>query len=247
MVAVVTGASSGIGRALARRLAQRGSVLALGRDQSRLDSLAREHTNILPWRVDITQAAERASVLDAVSQTGESISVLVHAAATVIPLGGLTTLNLSTWQQCLQTNVEAPIFLTQALLGAMGSTRILHISSGLAHQPMLGLSAYCVSKAAFWMAYECLKREFENKSIRIASMEPGIVDTAMQSYLRAQSSELLPEKQMFCELAQNKALLDPEVVSAFIEWILYETDDKRYENEKWDIFIAEKQGYSTMA
>jgi benzil reductase ((S)-benzoin forming) len=245
MLAVISGATSGIGQALALRLANANRyVVAIGRNKMRLDQLARANQNITAVQADVATPEGRSHAIAAISATKKQIQLLVHSAATVAPIGGLSKLALAEWQQCIRTNLEAPIFLTNGLLPLMNSARVVQVSSGLAHQPMQGLSSYCVSKAALLMAYQCYKLEFAKQKIRFASVEPGIVDTPMQEYLRSQPETLLPERQIFCDLANNKVLLAPELIAAYLEWIAFKTDDTTFETTPWDIFAAQQQGFT---
>merc|ERR1712232_2367 len=108
--------------------------------------------------------------------------------------------SLQGFRNTMATNVEGPLFLTQALSSSLGASpgggRVLHISSGAAHQAMRGHLGYCTTKAALLQVARCLDAELA-PSIRVGSVMPGVVDTPMQEKLRALE---FPDVAMFRSL-----------------------------------------------
>lgn len=157
---VVTGASSGVGYALAAELAHRGhEVLAIARRQSLLEQLASSHANIEYLAADVANADDRQKIIGHLQQRQQPI-YLVHNAAVVKP-NTLEKLTEAEWQQALQINLEAPLWLTQACLPFFDRSRVLNISSGLAHQPLSGLGAYCLTKSALHMLYQMINEDMD--------------------------------------------------------------------------------------
>jgi NAD(P)-dependent dehydrogenase (short-subunit alcohol dehydrogenase family) len=241
--AVVTGASGGVGRAVCAELAARGiRVLALGRDAERLAQCeAAEPALITGLAVDLTAPQGVAQVREHVAKDG-ALSFLVHSAAVIDPIAPLAALDRRAFRDAYAINVEAPLFLTQALLGSLSSgARILHLSSGAAHMPLAGCLAYCSTKAAFHMIYRGLQVELTAQGIAVGSASPGSVDTEMQASLRNADPSALADVERFRELARRGALVTPARAARFLSWLLLDCDAERFARRDWSIDHAELQ------
>lgn len=232
-LAVVTGAGTGLGRAIALELGRRGyPLLIMGRRAEPLAETAA--LAVTPCEVvaaDVASEAGRASVAAAIGD--RRVAVLIHNAAVLTPVGPLATVSELEWRKAMQTNVDAPLFLTQMLLPNLAGGRILHISSGAARNPLAGWGAYCVSKAALFMLYQMLNAEHDD--IAVGSVRPGVVDTPMQELIRAQDESQFPAVERFRQLQQDGLLRSPEEVASFIGWILTATADEEFTEREWDI------------
>ena len=173
--ALVTGASSGMGRAIAADLARTHRVIAVGRDAERLSAVAAE-TGAEPWQVDVTDTgalAERLAGLD-------RLDVLVHAAA-VARTRRVDTATAADWDEQFSVNVVAPAELTRValpLLRAAAGT-IVFIGSGAGTRPVPGSAIYTASKHALRGLADVLRIDEEPHRIRVATVAPGQTDTAM--------------------------------------------------------------------
>ena len=236
---IITGAGSGIGRALSYEFASRGyDVLAVGRREEAL----KETQTFSPKKISILTADvcvenDRQKILDATSSY-TNISLLIHNAGQLIPIGSFESLRLEDFQQHMKTNLEAPLFLTQLCLPKLSGGRVLHLSSGLAHLPMEKALPYCVSKAALYMAYQILKLELAKNNIAVGSVKPGIVDTTMQKPLREGSEVLEKDRAFFEALWNNKQLVLPKTVARFCAWLLCDIGAEQYSEQEWDIYDA---------
>lgn len=188
---LVTGASSGLGQAIALACAKMGAeLLVTGRDRARLAQTLEQLQAIsaLPhqaFAADLTQASEREMLVDTV---GAEIHGLVHSAgiSRLCPVRMMSEAHLHEVQRI---NVDAPLLLTQALLrrnlvGAEGS--ILFIASIAAHIGVPGVGAYSGTKAALIAISRCLAMEVVKRRIRVNCLCPSLVETplfdaAMQS------------------------------------------------------------------
>jgi benzil reductase ((S)-benzoin forming) len=233
---IITGAGTGIGQALAIKLAASGyNILGVGR---RLEPLQQTQKNnpekIHILQADITLHKDRAKIVGQIENLGKSV-YLVHNAHSHEPLGLLKDITLEEWRAQQIVNVEAPLFLTQALLTHLKGGRILNISSGYAHYPCPGIGSYCVSKAALFMLYLCLRDELQELDITVGSAMPGIVDTPMQESLRSTSKDKLPLVKSFIGFKEKNKLIPPAIVADFLKWLLFETNDDEYSDNEWDI------------
>jgi NADP-dependent 3-hydroxy acid dehydrogenase YdfG len=178
--ALVTGASSGMGRATARLFAREGADLVLvARREPELRALADElgpRARLCP--VDLT---DRAATLSALQALGR-VDVAVHAAGTNIPGRALSVLDPAEWDMMVQTNLTAAYNLTHALLPAMragGGGLIVYVSSGAVQRPDQSGVAYQATKHALvGLAHGAMQEERAN-GIRTTVLFPGLTDTPL--------------------------------------------------------------------
>lgn len=231
---VITGGGSGIGRALAQNLANRGKrVLVIGRHSDTLLATAATSSLISICCADVSSTEGRQTIVSSLASTPH-IEALVHNAGTIEPIMPIATIDEQSWQHVLATNLTAPLLLTQSLLAQLTTSRVLHIGSGAAYFPVSGWAAYCVSKAALSMLTQCWQLEY--RSAAFASVMPGIVDTGMQTLIR--HSHLMEASQVdfYKMLKQEQRLLTPEVVALFLSWLLLDTSVDSYSAKEWDIY-----------
>lgn len=235
-LALITGAGSGIGRALASLLVSRGhDILAIGRRAAPLESLAAEHPGrILPLPLDVSAADAPQRILDALDTRVPQL--IVHNAASLEPAGPLAQLERGAFEAHLATNLNAPLFITQALLPRLPrGARVLHISSGAAHRAVDGWGPYCISKAALHMLGQCWGVELAERDILVGSARPGVVDTPMQESIRALTPEAFPDVAAFRQLQADGALLPPASVARFLAWMLLEASAEQFSGAERDV------------
>ncbi len=214
---IVTGASRGLGRAIALELARQGCQVTLNarsqdllaQVQAEIEALGGQAT-FLAGDISQPDVAERL-VAAAVLAFGR-LDGIINNAAVLEPLARIADSDPMAWQRNLEINVMGPYLLTQAALPYLRRTqgRVINISSGAAVRPTAGWSAYCSSKAALNMFTAVLAEEEPN--LVALAVRPGVVDTAMQAILRAQGHQAMkPEVyQRFIDYHQQQALLPPE-------------------------------------
>lgn len=189
---LVTGAASGIGRAVAELLAGEGArVLAWDRDVAGLDALR----GVLRQQVDVTRPDDVERALDAASGR---IDGLVNAAGALVE-GRLTEpeLTLEDLRRAFAINLEAVWLVSRAVARRMrraGQGAIVTVSSNAAATPRLGLGPYCASKAAASMLTRCLGLELAELGIRCNVVSPGSTATPMlEKMLRGEGAARLIE------------------------------------------------------
>ena len=185
-VAVVTGASGGIGRATARALAANGmSVCLTGRDVGRLQDAATEITphapQVLVHPADLSTDEGIRGLVERVSAEIRRIDVLVHAAGT-IRLGDIELAGWDDLDQQYQVNLRAPFLLTKAFLPMLKQTRgqivFVNSTAGLSADANNGL--YAASKHALRSIAESIRDHVNPYGVRVLSIFPGRTATAMQ-------------------------------------------------------------------
>jgi NADP-dependent 3-hydroxy acid dehydrogenase YdfG len=174
--AVVTGASSGIGAATARRLVKDGyEVIAAARREDRLEQLARE-TGARPVRLDVTDAA----AVRAFAATIGELDVLVNNAGGAFGAEPVATGDPADWLAMFQVNVLGTLHVTQALLPALaagpGGT-IVTLTSTAAYVNYEGGGGYSAAKHAEHALTETLRLELAGQPVRVIEIQPGMVKT----------------------------------------------------------------------
>lgn len=175
-VAVVTGASSGIGAASARRLAAEGFELVVGaRRLDKVEALATE-LGATAHHLDVTDRDSVHAFVDAVP----SCSLLVNNAGGALGLDPVATAPESDWAWMFEANVLGVLRMTQALLPmleASGDGHIVNMGSIAAFEPYPGGAGYNAAKAGLLALTRVLRMELLGKPIRITEIDPGMVET----------------------------------------------------------------------
>ncbi len=238
---LITGGGTGIGRALAERFAYKGwRVTIVGRRLELLQEVAREYPDKISFvSADVGKIQDRQKI---VAEAKGTLDLLVHNAAVLGPVGPILDQSPEDWKSHMATNVEGPLFLTQALLpNLVENSRVVNISSGAAHQGIPGWGMYCTSKAALFMLGQLLKDELAQRNIWFGSVRPGIVDTPMQAEIRALEPENFPMVEQFRQYKATGALVTSELVAQYLEWLLLEVSGPQLGEREWDIRDAEWQ------
>lgn len=191
-LALVTGASSGIGAAVARALGDSHDVLLGGRDVAALERVAGELPDATPWPVDVTDS----DAVSAAVATIERVDLLVHSAG-IVDLGRLAETPAATWRDTYEVNVVAVAELTRLLLPALRASggHVVLINSGAGLRANPGWGAYAASKFALRAYADVLRAE--EPDLRVTSVHPGRTDTEMQRGVRAQErGEYEPERYL---------------------------------------------------
>lgn len=233
---VITGASSGIGKALALHLATSGhKIIAVGRNAAALAELSQAvPDHIIPVVADLTKSDDLSKIQRALSPDDKGI-YLVHNAGVGVP-SLLKDMTEEAWDQHYLVNTKAPVFLTKLLLPQLkDGGRVLNISSGMAHFPIAGFSAYGISKAALLMMKEFFNTELKAQGILFGSAMPGVVDTPIQDKIRAMSITRFPAVGLFQGFKDKNELLAPETAAKFLAWLLLETSNEEFCKDDWRI------------
>ena len=222
---IVSGASSGIGLALARGVPwPRSRVIDVSRRGAPgLEHLAADLADPAQWgRVETFLARE----IEAFA--GERV-VFVHAAGTLQPVGFAGEVDPAAYRRAVLLGAACPQVLGAAFLRAARATRaqchLVMITSGAAHSVYQGWSAYGAGKAAIdqWVRTTGAEQARRGGRVRVLAVAPGIVATAMQEQIRATPAGDFPEVARFVDLFQTGQLREPAQVAAEI-WALVDRD-----------------------
>ena len=187
-MALITGASKGIGRATAIQLSQSGmKIVATGRNLKELESLAKEITSkgreCLVYPADLTIEDDLESLLDVVHSAGMKFDLLVHSAGTA-RVGRIADMKIADWQKVLDINLTVPFLLTQKSLPMFNDGgHIIFINSVGGRQSFSEWSAYCAAKHGLRALAEVLRQEVAERKIKVTSIYPASVNTALHNGL----------------------------------------------------------------
>jgi short-subunit dehydrogenase len=180
---LVTGASTGIGRATALRLARRGArVWAAARDEQRLASLAGEHADIVPVPADVSDNADRAALV----KECEPIDVLVNNAGLGWK-GVVEKMPADKVRELFEVNVLALIDLTQRVVPGMLERRhghIVNVGSIAGYVSAPGETVYCATKFAVQGFTDGLRREVARRGVQVTLIAPGPIKTEFMARIR---------------------------------------------------------------
>jgi len=176
-VAIVTGATSGIGMATTLRFAEQGArVAAVGRKKEVLAKVARP--NVKTYAVDVTSEQETAAFAKRVLEDFGGVDILVNAAG-IIANGTIENTKLADYDLMMNINVRSVFQLTQLVLPSIIERKgnIVNVSSVTGLRAFPNVFAYCVSKAAVDQLTRCAALELSPKGVRINAINPGVVRT----------------------------------------------------------------------
>lgn len=176
---IVTGATSGIGRAAALRFAAGGAtVLAVGRDRDALHALSPAAGRSVPFVSDVTATDAPDAIVRAALEAAGRIDVVVNAAG-IISSGSVESTTDADWDQMIDINLRAPFRLIRAAAPHLAESRgsVVNVSSVTGLRAFPGVLAYCVSKAGVDQLTRCAALELAPKGVRVNAVNPGVVVT----------------------------------------------------------------------
>jgi len=225
-IAIITGASKGIGEATAMEMAKLGAKVVLtARSVDKINAIADEINSSGGEALAIgCDVADYNQVNNAVAQTimkFGKIDIVVNNAGLIDPIGRMTDLAPDDWGKIIDVNVKGIFHMLHAALPGMearGEGTIINISSGAATSALEGWSHYCSSKAAALSLTKCAHKEYASKGIRVVGLSPGTVATDMQVNIKA--SGINPVSQL-----DPNVHIPPEWPARAICWLA--TEDAR--------------------
>jgi NAD(P)-dependent dehydrogenase (short-subunit alcohol dehydrogenase family) len=225
---ILTGASRGLGLAVAEQLLARGHrLLALSRHPAAL--AVPPGAALETWAVDLADSAAVAARLAAWLATQSparlASATLINNAGVVSRLAPLSEVETIDLANAIRVGLEAPLVLTAAFLRATEAwqlpRKVLLVSSGLGRRAMAGSTSYCAAKAGLDHLARALALEeaAKPKGARVVSLAPGVIDTDMQVQLRGADARLFPERERFAALKSSGQLDSP--AAAAIKLLAY--------------------------
>ncbi len=219
-LAIVTGASRGLGQALAESLLNDGArVIGMARGAMALSA----HQNFTACPTDMANVVEAVALLEIslakIEKQALTAVTLINNAGVVEPIALADNLPADAVASAVSINLAAPIALTSAFLRLTAQwrcqRRVLNISSGAASTAYQGWSVYGATKAGLDHFTRCvaLEQQHADNPARIVSLAPGVIDTEMQTQIRATAEANFPNKQRFVDLKSKGELQTPEAAA----------------------------------
>jgi NADP-dependent 3-hydroxy acid dehydrogenase YdfG len=222
-VVAITGASSGIGEATARLLAERGAHVVVGaRRTERLEKLVADinaRGGSARFRaVDVTSRADTQAFVDFAKAEFGRLDVLVNNAG-VMPLSNMAEVKVDEWDRMIDVNIRGVLHGIAAVLPDMkarGSGQIVNVASVGAHVVVPTGAVYCATKYAVWAISEGLRQE--NPDIRVTTISPGVVATELGDDISdATARDYVKELR--------KKALTPDAIARAIAYAVEQPDD----------------------
>lgn len=224
---ILTGASRGMGAAMAAQLLRPGNVL-LCISRKTNEALAAQagagEVSLLQWQQDLAQGAEASARLgawlDSQAPGTFASATLINNAGVIPPIAPLSGSDPHDLANALRVGLEAPMQLTGAFLRATetwpAARKVLNISSGLGRRAMASQAAYCAAKAGMDHFTRCLALDEAAKThgAKVCSLAPGVIDTDMQVQLRSADPSAFPDRGNFQGLKDKGQLTSPEEAAA---------------------------------
>lgn len=201
-VAIITGASSGIGFATALELSKAGVKVAIGaRRIEKLEQLENEIKSlggqVFAQKLDVTKKEDCNSFVNSVISKWGTVDILVNNAG-LMPLSFIKNLKIDEWDQMIDVNIKGVLYCTAAVIPFMKekkSGHIVNISSVAGRIVFPAGSVYCATKHAITAFSEGLRQEFSVRSnIRVTCIEPGVVSTELYNAITDESLQTFVEK-----------------------------------------------------
>ncbi len=180
-IALITGATSGIGEATARLLAKNYSLIICGRRTDRLEQLKNElETDVLTLSFDVRNREEVFSTLDSLPENWTSVQVLINNAGNAHGLSKIQDGDVDDWDAMIDINVKGLLYVTKSILPGMvkrNSGHIINIGSIAGVEVYLNGNVYCASKHAVDAITKGMRMDLNGTNIRVCSIDPGLVET----------------------------------------------------------------------
>ncbi len=223
---ILTGASRGMGLAMAQQLLKPGNVLlCISRNVNPDLATAAQKADVplTQWTQDLADGAGASDRLrewlNSQNPADFASVSLINNAGVIPPIVPLRQSNPADLALALRVGLEAPMALSAAFLGGTHSwpvpRKVLNISSGLGRYPMASQAGYCAAKAGMDHFTRCLALDeaLHANGAKVCALAPGVIDTDMQVQLRGTAGEAFPDQSKFLQLKAQGQLSSPEAAA----------------------------------
>lgn len=218
MNVLVTGASSGFGRAIAQQFGGKGhKVIALARRKEQLESLAQEIPHCIALPCDICDKDSLRQAIESLPQNFKEIDVLVNNAGLALGLTSADKCDFEDWERMIEVNVKALAFITRLILPQMverKSGHIITIGSIAGSYPYPGGNVYGASKAFVRQFALGLRADLSGTNVRVSDIEPGLAGGSEFSLVRFKG-----DKSKADALYQGANALTPQDIAQAVYWV----------------------------
>jgi benzil reductase ((S)-benzoin forming) len=219
---VITGPTSGIGYELVKKLSKKGfNLILIGRNLSRLDSIIdKQSEQITKIEFDLDYPTKAESSKDLSSQIHNNIKnnkiIFVNNAASIFPIKKIGDFKQENMVKAFYVNLFSPVAVLEGIKmnknWELVDLYIINISSGAENTPLAGWSVYCSSKSSAQMFFNVFQLE-EPRNVKVDHIDPGLVDTNMQTTIRNSDSKDFPLVSKFIEAKRTNSLKSSETAA----------------------------------
>jgi NADP-dependent 3-hydroxy acid dehydrogenase YdfG len=201
-IALISGATSGIGMASAHKLAEKGfNLIITGRRQSLLENIRKElgikyKCDVLPLNFDIRDLQQVDEMIDGLSESWKKIDVLINNAGLAAGLSAIQDGDLDDWEQMIDTNIKGLLYITRKIVPIMitnGHGHIINLSSIAGKEVYPNGNVYCATKHAVDAISKAMRIDLIKHNIKVTSIAPGMVETEF-SLVRFKGDKVLADK-----------------------------------------------------
>lgn len=222
--ALVTGGGTGIGRAIAKRMAKDGAnVVIIGRNEETLEESAEQHENITYIVADVLKSEDIARVLTEIQEEFGKLDIVVNNAG-IAPMTPIEKINLADFDRTFALNVRAVIDVTAQALPYLKASKgnIVNITSGLVHNPMPGNGVYTASKAAVLSLTRTWAKELAPYGIRVNSVSAGATNTPIYNALGLNEEQKEAYQQAVSKAVPLGRFAEPDEISPVVAFLASE-------------------------
>ncbi len=230
---VITGPTSGIGYELVKILSKKGfNLILIGRNLVRLDSIIDQDSDLITKiEFDLAYPSKTENSNDLSIQVNNNIKsnkiIYINNAASISPIKKIGNFTQENMVKAFYVNLFSPMSILEGIKmnknWDLVDLYIINISSGAANMPLAGWGVYCSSKSSAQMFFNVFRLE-EPRNVQVDHIDPGLVDTNMQSAIRNSDSKDFPLVSKFIEAKGANSLKSPEsaaqeIISLITTWI----------------------------
>lgn len=185
-IVFITGATAGIGKAVAYAFASEGAKLIITARRTELlkeiaeDIKSKHGVNVLPIQLDVRNRNEVANSINALSEEWSKIDLLVNNAGLAKGLEKVFEADIDNWEEMIDTNIKGLLYVTRHILPGMlerNRGHIINLGSTAGHMSYAGASVYCATKYSVRALSDTMRIETVDTNVRITSVDPGAVET----------------------------------------------------------------------
>jgi short-subunit dehydrogenase len=210
MSVVITGATGGVGEAVARNFASNGyNITLLGRNEDKLIKLSESisgnnHVLVKYYLCDVEKESTLTTSINAINESPDEVNILINVAG-VFPFGPLREMEVGVYDNCMSVNLKLPLILSTGLFEKLKQGKggkIINIGSSSSYSGFKHTVIYCASKHALLGFSRALNDEWKNFGITVHCISPGTIDTKMANVLKQDSSTYINTME-FAELVYD--------------------------------------------
>ncbi|HRW06650.1 MAG TPA: SDR family oxidoreductase [Caldilineaceae bacterium] len=227
-MAIITGASRGLGTGIAERFIRAGATVVLtARSEEGLlteaERLRALGGTVLTLAADVSDPEQVQQVVDQTLEQYQRIDILVNNAGVIWPIDEVAETDPDEWVYNLHVNLIGPFYASYCVLPVMIAQeygRIINISSGLSRSAVAGLSAYGTAKAGLDHFTRILALEVAKAGVTVNALHPGVIDTDMQTDLRSvDTGDSAVDLSIFHNYYESNQLVSPFVAGRLVYWL----------------------------